>query len=80
MEGVWRGSDVGRTTSWYCLTYKGSKTTPKYSFLITWIRLYWPSVPRRTGTDPETHWRAGRVVLSTVLGELCNVVPRMPYL
>ena len=55
MEGVWRGSDVGRTTSWYCLTYKGSKTTPKYSFLITWIRLYWPPVPRRTGTDSEAH-------------------------
>jgi hypothetical protein len=22
MEGVWRGSDVGRTTSWYRVTYK----------------------------------------------------------
>jgi hypothetical protein len=23
MEGVWRCSDVGRATNWYCLTYKG---------------------------------------------------------
>jgi hypothetical protein len=33
MEGVWRGSDVGRATSWYCSTYKGEDSTPKCSFM-----------------------------------------------
>src|ERR1035441_6401231 len=36
-EGVWGRSHVDRTTSWYCLTYKGTKMTPKCSFLTTWI-------------------------------------------
>ena len=40
MEGVWRCSDVGRATSWYCSTYKGEETTPKCSFLSTSFPLF----------------------------------------
>jgi hypothetical protein len=47
MEGVWGGSDVGRTTSWYCDTYKGDDATPKCSFLTTCLPapLSWENDP-----------------------------------
>ena len=35
MEGVWRHSDVGRATIWYCSTYQGEDATPKCLFLTT---------------------------------------------
>ena len=40
MEGVWRCSDVGRATSWYCATYKGDNTTTKCIALSTSLLLF----------------------------------------
>ena len=35
MEEVWKCSDVGRATIWYCSSYQGEDATPKCLFLTT---------------------------------------------
>jgi hypothetical protein len=40
MGGLWGASDVGRTTSWYCSTYKGENSASKCGLLtdcLSWF-------------------------------------------
>jgi hypothetical protein len=55
MEGVWRDSDVGRTSIWYCSTYKGEDATPKCIFLTTYLPWFYPQMRKPPRKFPPGH-------------------------
>src|ERR1017187_3384077 len=62
MEGVWRCSDVGRATSWYCSTYKGEYATPKCIFLTTCLRWFFAQIRRRPLKVSHCRWDWGHPI------------------